>query len=229
VADRLVIFDCDGVLVDSEPISCRVTAEALNKAGVEIDAETVLGRFLGTSTASMLEILEAETGRALPAGFLDDLRLRVLGAFDRELKPVNGVAAAVAALDGPCCVVSSSTPPRIRRSLELTGLYDLFAPHLFSSTMVANGKPAPDLFFLAAERMGFAPADCTVIEDSPAGVQAGRAAGMTVLGFTGGGHARGDHARRLIDAGADTVFAEMADLPALLGVAGAAADQRGRA
>ena len=214
----LVIFDLDGVLVDSEPISSRVTAAALTEAGVEISAADVCDRFLGVSTASMLRTLEAEHGWRLPESFQETLRARILKSFEHELDPVPGVAGLLDALALDRCVASSSHPERIRRSLELTGLLERVAPHLFSATMVSAGKPAPDLFLLAAARMAAEPARCLVIEDSEVGIRAAKAAGMTAYGFTGASHLRPEaYAPRLRAAGADAIFAEMSALARLIG------------
>ena len=214
----LVIFDLDGVLVDSEPISCRVTAAALHDLGIWLSPSEVCDRFLGLSTAAMLEEVAAEHRRCrLPAGFPETLRGRILQAFEHALAPVAGVPAVLDALPIERCVASSSHPERIRRSLELAGLLERLAPHLFSASMVSEGKPAPDLFLLAAARMAAEPARCLVIEDSAAGIRAGKAAGMTVFGFTGGSHVRPEtHAPRLRAAGADAIFAKMTALPGLI-------------
>ncbi|HET8997113.1 MAG TPA: HAD-IA family hydrolase [Acetobacteraceae bacterium] len=212
----LVIFDCDGVLVDSEVLACRIDAACLAEFGIPVTAEQVMDRYVGVSLAGMLADLEARFGRRLPAELADTLRRRTLAAFDAELTAIAGVDAVLASLALPRCVASSSEPARIRHSLTLTGLLQHFEPHVFSATQVANGKPAPDLFLFAAAAMGAGPESCRVIEDSLAGVQAARAAGMTVLGFTGGGHCRPGHAERLRAAGADAVFADMRELPALL-------------
>jgi HAD superfamily hydrolase (TIGR01509 family) len=215
---ELVIFDLDGVLVDSEPISSRVTAAALTEAGIEISAADVCDRFLGVSTASMLRTIEAEHGRRLPESFQETLRAQILNAFEHELEPVPGVPAVLDALAVDRCVASSSHPERIRRSLELAGLLERFAPHLFSATMVSAGKPAPDLFWLAAASMATEPARCLVVEDSEVGIRAAKAAGMTVFGFTGARHVRPKtHGPRLQAAGADAVFAEMPALVELIG------------
>jgi HAD superfamily hydrolase (TIGR01509 family) len=214
----LVIFDLDGVLVDSEPISSRVAAAALREAGVEIAAVEICDRFLGVSTAAMLRVIEAEHGCRLPAAFQETLRARILHAFEHELKPVAGVPTLLGALAADRCVASSSHPEQIRRSLELAGLLEQLAPHLFSTTMVSAGKPAPDLFLFAASSMAAEPARCLVIEDSEVGVRAAKAAAMTAFGFTGASHVRPEsHAPRLQAAGADAIFAEMATLAGLLG------------
>ncbi len=215
---ELVIFDLDGVLVDSEPISARVTAAALREAGIEIPAAEICDRFLGVGTAAMLRVIEAEHRCRLPATFPETLRARILQAFEDELEPVAGVQPLLDALAVDRCVASSSHPERIRRSLELAGLLERLNPHLFSATMVSVGKPAPDLFLLAAARMSADPARCLVVEDSEVGIRAAKAAGMTAFGFTGASHVRPEsHALRLQAAGADAIFAEMPALAGLLG------------
>lgn len=212
----LLIFDCDGVLVDSEVVGCRVEAACLAEYGIAISPEEIMDRYVGVSLAGMLVELERHVGRTLPAGLADTLRQRTSAAFETELTAITGVEAALARLDGPRCVASSSEPARIRHSLSLVGLLRHFEPHLFSATQVARGKPAPDLFLFAATAMGVASDACLVIEDSLAGVQAARAAGMTVFGFAGGSHCRPGHGERLRDVGAALVFSEMHRLPALL-------------
>lgn len=213
----LVLFDCDGVLVDSEGISARCVSDALKQAGYVIDEAEVLERFLGISNPAMCGIIENETGRSLPDGFLDALRRRLLAVSETELHAVDGVVGAVESLTVPVCVASSSHPERIRRYLEITGLDDLLGRNVFSAAMVERGKPAPDLFLLAAERMGAHPHRCVVIEDSEAGVLAGKAAGMTVFGFTGGSHVQAAvHGPKLAAVGADLVFDDLAALPHLL-------------
>jgi HAD superfamily hydrolase (TIGR01509 family) len=213
----LVIFDCDGVLVDSEPISARCVAAALEAAGYEIDESRVLDRFLGLSNQSMCAIVEGEMGCTLPGDFLTCLRRDMLAAFERELGPIEGVAQMLDHLTAPRCVASSSYPERICRSLEITGLKERLAPHLFSATMVARGKPAPDLFLYAAKQMAVAAQACVVVEDSEAGVRAGKAAGMTVIGFAGGSHVTpARHGPKLESAGADVVVDAMTTLAEIL-------------
>lgn len=214
----LVIFDCDGVLIDSEVLASRIDALALAEIGIPITTEEVLARYVGISTATMLADIAARYGVALPEGFAATLQARVLDAFERELATIPGVEAAIDALPHRLCVASSSTPERLRHALALTGLLARFDPHIFSAVQVARGKPAPDLFLFAAERMGVRPERCLVVEDSIAGVRAARAAGMAVLGFTGGGHCGPGHGARLAEAGAAVIFSEMARLPALLGL-----------
>lgn len=212
----LVIFDCDGVLIDSEVIACRVDAECLTEIGIPTTAAFIQEHFIGVSSRTMFEQLEKTHGRTLPGDFPEMLQRRLHAAFDRELEPIAGVADLLPAIGIKVCVASSSHPERLRHTLGLTGLWPHFAPHVFSTTMVRNGKPAPDLFLHAAERMGALPRDCVVIEDSTAGVTAGVAAGMHVFGFAGGSHCTPDHANRLRAAGARVVFDDMRHLPELL-------------
>jgi HAD superfamily hydrolase (TIGR01509 family) len=213
---RLVIFDCDGVLVDSEPIACRVMARELTALGYPLSPDDCQERFTGVSMKTVMARVEADWGHALPAGFEDHLREKDFEAFRAELRPVPGVEEMLARLDIPRCVASSGAPEKIRFTLTVTGLIGAFEPHLFSARMVAHGKPAPDLFLHAAERMATPPEACVVVEDAVAGIEAARAAGMRVLGFAGAGHAGPGYAAMLAAAGADTVFTQMPDLPALL-------------
>lgn len=213
----LVIFDCDGVLVDSEPISLAVTLEVLNAAGCRIDLETGYSQFLGRSLGSVVAWLERERGVVLTEQMLADLRRRLFARFETDLKAMPGVAKAIDALPCPFCVASSSQPDRIRLSLRLAGLLDRFEPRIFSASMVEHGKPAPDLFLHAARSLGVEPADCVVVEDSPAGIAAAKAAGMGVVAFTGGGHAG---PARLGEAVANlhpmAIISDMAQLAAIL-------------
>ena len=207
----LVIFDCDGVLVDSEALSCRCLSEALGRVGIEMSTERALELFLGRSTAAVLDYCRA-AGQPLPATFLPDLALQVRETFQSQLKPIPDVAAVLAELRLPHCVASSSDLERVRFSLELTGLATYFGQRLYTSQMVARGKPAPDLFLHAANLMGAEPRRTLVIEDSSSGVLAAKAAGMKVWGFVGGAHYRLRDAGGLLrQAGADRIFAAMTD------------------
>src|SRR5262245_16297166 len=208
----LIIFDCDGVLVDSEIVSFEVEAGMLAQVGIPLTTHDLLIRFLGTSSASMFATIERENGIKLPPDFAERAAQRTLEAFDRRLRPIPGIAELLADLLGRKCVASSSEPPRIRHSLSLAGILHHFEPHIFKSNQVKRGKPAPDLCLLAAASMGTPPERCLVVEDSVAGVTAARAAGMTVLGFTGGGHCLDGHADKLRAAGANEVLASMPDL-----------------
>jgi HAD superfamily hydrolase (TIGR01509 family) len=187
----LVIFDCDGVLVDSEPIALEVLVDALALKGIVMDAEGAAERFLGRSIASMADVVRQEFGVEIDQEFLRQMREALYARFRRELQPIPGIGRVVAGLKArgiSRCVASSSQRERIELSLAATGLLELFEPSIFSATMVANGKPAPDLFLYAAAAMGTDPSACLVVEDSPAGIIAAKAAGMAVCAFTGGSH-----------------------------------------
>ena len=209
----LLIFDCDGVLVDSEIIAFDVLAQMLAGLGRPMSLSESRGRFMGRRTPEVLAEIEADIGRPIPAD--TGVRMKAL-LFDRlrhELRAVEGVKEAIAHLPWPICVASSSSPERIALSLEVTGLAPLFGTHVFSAEQVAHGKPAPDLFLLAARSMRAAPGETIVIEDSPAGVTAARRAGMGVIGFAGASHADADLSKALHAAGAAVVLTKMADLP----------------
>ena len=214
---ELVVFDCDGVLVDSEPLSIRVLLDMLAEHGVTMDAEAACEAFLGRSLASVCDILSREHGLAVSDTALAGMRRDLNAAICAELQPILGIRQALARLDKPVCVASSSQLERIRLSLDVTGLTSFFHDRVFSATMVANGKPAPDLFLFAARQMHAAPEACMVIEDSPAGISAALAAGMRVLAFTGGSHAQTpSHRDRLAALSPHGVFDDMRALPALL-------------
>jgi HAD superfamily hydrolase (TIGR01509 family) len=212
----LIIFDCDGVLVDSEPIAARVLAGAVRDLGLDLTVDEIIERFTGVSLKTVLAGIEKDLGRPLPDDFADRLRERDTAAFRRELRAIAGIEGAVASLPMARSVASSGSIAKMRLTLGLTGLLTLFEPHLFSSHQVALGKPAPDLFLYAAARMGVDPTRCVVVEDAVAGVRAAAAAGMRCLGFTGGGHCSSAHAARLTAAGADQVFSDMRQLPSLV-------------
>ncbi|MHC1547108.1 HAD family hydrolase [Phyllobacterium sp. K27] len=213
----LVIFDCDGVLVDSEPISIAVLLEMIAKSGVTMSEDDAYDRFLGRSMATISKILHEDYGFAASEADLDEMRTNLYSRFELDLQPIPGIADTLKRLPLPRCVASSSQPERIRLSLRLTGLINLLDPHIFSATMVKNGKPAPDLFLFAAKTMNVDPADCVVIEDSPAGIQAAKAAGMRVFAFTGGTHSRGGRLEStLASLDPDLIFNDMLQLPGLL-------------
>lgn len=224
----LLIFDCDGVLVDSEVISCRAHAQVLSRHGYRITADEVLRRFLGVSDREARLTIEAEIGRKLPDDLEQQVKKATLQFYADDLKAISHVGEAIGAINNlPKCVASSGTPEKIRHGLTCAGLYDQFAPHIFSAVQVKRGKPAPDLFLLAAEAMKAPPGRCVVIEDSVPGVTGARAAGMTVLGFHGGSHCRPDHADMLRQAGAAVTFDDMRLLPALIARASAGRDGAG--
>lgn len=184
----LVIFDCDGVLIDSEIISARMLVDELAGLGVNIDLDYVAHHFLGRSYPTVMKQIRAEFGLDLPPEFEDQYRARLMAAFATGLKIMPHVRPVLEAIDMPFCIATSSSPMRAASSLGLVGLSHLTGSRLFTATMVERGKPAPDLFLLCAARHGADPANCLVIEDSLNGIRAGKAAGMQVWRFTGGGH-----------------------------------------
>ncbi len=213
---ELVIFDCDGVLIDSEAIACRADSACLAELGITMTPEEVMERYLGISAAAMCRDIEQRYGLALPQDFIFTLHNRVAAVFDTELSAMAGVEQLLQRLQHRRCVASSSAPERLRHSLSVTGLLDFFEPHIFSAAQVARGKPAPDLFLFAADAMQVPAGSCIVVEDSVPGVQAAAAAGMQAIGFTGGAHCRAGHAERLRAAGAAAIAADMPGLSALL-------------
>lgn len=209
----LLIFDCDGVLVDSETIANEVLAETLTALGRPMTAAESMRTQIGRALSDILRETSDIVGRRMPDSIGADMNERLFARFRRELRAIDGVANALACLPHRRCLASSSRPERIDLALLVTGLDHLF-DRRFSAVQVAHGKPAPDLFLLAAREMGAEPAGAIVIEDSASGVVGARAAGMRVIGFVGGGHAGPDLARRLSDTGAHRVIAHMRDLPA---------------
>ena len=206
----LVIFDCDGVLVDTERLTVGVEARVLTELGWPHTAEEVVARWMGRSSAAQLADLEDRLGAASTRTFDERTTAELLETFERELTAVEGIVVLLDHLEAagvPTCVASSGTHERMRRTLGITGLYDRFASRIYSATEVEHGKPAPDLFLHAAGRMRAEPSACVVVEDSVYGVRAGVAAGMTVYGFAGGL----TPADELASAGAVT-FQAMADL-----------------
>ena len=208
---RLVIFDCDGVLVDSEPIAIRIDVDMFAELGLTVSEEEVIERFVGRSPEVMGRAVAEQLGHPPPAGWMQRGEERLRRAFAAELGPVDGIRDALERIDIPVCVASSSGHESLRFKLELTGLYERFAGRIFSASEVANGKPAPDLFLHAAARMGAAPGDCVVVEDSRYGVQEGRAAGMEVLAY-----AAGLIPAEALEGPRTIVFDDMRELPRLL-------------
>ncbi|MTI18669.1 HAD family hydrolase [Rhodobacteraceae bacterium RKSG542] len=189
MAYELVIWDCDGCLIDSEYIACKLDAEIYTEAGYPITTDEVCERFIGVREEDVFAIIKQEINRDLrehPA--FDNYASRLNDVFTRELKPIEGVKQVLAQLDVPVCIASGSSPERLQMSLGVTGLLDHFEGKIYSAVEVEKGKPAPDIFLYAASKMGVAPEKCLVIEDSPAGIQGAKAAGMDVFGFTGASH-----------------------------------------
>jgi HAD superfamily hydrolase (TIGR01509 family) len=211
---ELLILDCDGVVVDSEPIATRILAGMLNSLGVSIEAEEVAQRFTGRTFARTLELAAELVGAPLPEDFVPKYRERTFAAMEAELKPVEGIEAALDRIAIRCCIASNGPHAKMRMTLGITSLLPRFEGRLFSSEDVARGKPFPDLFLLAARHFAVMPSACLVIEDSASGVAAAVAAGMSVYGFAGSGNDGS-----LLAAGADRIFNRMSELPSL--VAGA--------
>jgi HAD superfamily hydrolase (TIGR01509 family) len=212
----LVIFDCDGVLVDTELLAAEVEAELLQAQGAAITAADVIARYAGLSDPELRRRVESDFDIGLSDDFTERKTARLNTVFDASLRAVEGMPDLVAGLVRPTCVASSSSLPRIHRCLELTGLLTYFEPNVFSASMVAHGKPAPDLFLHAASQMRTAPARTLVIEDTAFGVAGGVAAGMTVIGFTGGAHCTPETKDALRRAGASDVVSDAAELGELL-------------
>lgn len=212
-----VIFDCDGVLIDSEIIACRVAAEFYTQAGYPISTADYIRRFAGRTEEQNAADILAETGLNI-SGKIDSIDKSTArdAAFKAELKAIQGVDIALHTLKLPKAIASGSSLRRLGVSLGLTELQHHFAPHIYSAEQVPNGKPAPDVFLLAAERLVVPPKNCLVVGDSHHDITGGLAAGMMVYGFTGASHATPELTQRLLDHGAHTVFSRMELLPALV-------------
>lgn len=211
VGVELVIFDCDGILVDSERLSLDITVQVLNDFGLDLTREQAIERFVGSTDGSIEATIEERIGRELLAPERHEIRARYREAYEQRLEPVPGVPEMLPEISPPMCVASGSRPEILRRKLEICGLFSYFDGHLFSASQVAAGKPAPDLFLFAAAAMGVAPERCIVVEDSVFGVAAARAAGMRTLAYGGGLIA----ARELAGPGTVT-FDDMRRLPRLI-------------
>lgn len=220
MAFEAILFDCDGVLVDSEIIYVEVEREHLARIGLHYDLDEYMNRFQGLGSADFWAALDRDhraIGKGpLPESFGPELDAATMDRIDRELSEIAGIKQLLEAHDGPRAVASSSRLHRLVHKLQHTGLYDYFEPHIYSGEQVSNGKPAPDLFLLAAEKLGVDPAATLVVEDSSNGVKAGLAAGMTVWGFVGGGHSHDGHAGQLLEAGAHKVVESHGNMAELL-------------
>lgn len=208
---ELVIFDCDGVLVDSEILCHQVLMQMIAEHGVVLTLEEALGHFMGTSNESCLAAVAAVVGRPMPENFMAQFAERTIAAFGESLMPVAGIEQVLQSLLLPFCVASNGPRDKMRFTLGHTGLLPHFDGRMFSAQDVQRPKPAPDLFLHAARSCGVDASKCVVVEDSPTGVKAARAAGMTVIGYAAMGHAD-----KLLTAGAHAVFRAMEDLPSLL-------------
>jgi HAD superfamily hydrolase (TIGR01509 family) len=214
----LLVFDCDGVIVDSEIIAAAVDAEFLSEVGYTISPAEVNRRFAGLTTREIAAIVEGETGRPLPDEFFDRVRVEIDLRLASDLKPMPGVHDVLDRLDGPRCLASNPSSERLSISLKKTLLYDRFTPYIYSAVEVGTRepKPSPNVYRYAIAQFDVAPREALVIEDSFPGVTAARLAGARVIGFTGGSHTFAGHADLLTEAGAETVIRRLAELPAVV-------------
>jgi len=216
----LVIFDCDGVLIDSEILVCDITGQELRRLGYQITLDEVIDRYAGRPEAAMIAEIELDWGRPVPESFFQAMRQRVEQAYATELRVMPGIVDLLGRLPVDFCVASSSYPAKLALGLRSVGLYDRFAPNIVSASFVHHGKPAPDIFVFASGWMHRAVQECLVIEDSVPGVRAAVSAGMRVIGFVGGRHCPPPHRERLLAAGAQSVIGSFDELDPLLLPAG---------
>ena len=215
-AIKCIIFDCDGVLVDSEVISARILIDELALEGIEIDFAHFQKNFLGRGFAKVAADIRATSGHVISADFESRYRSKLMDAFTKDLRPIPGIFEVLNRLSLPCCVATSSSPARVEHSLKLTGLERRFGGNVFTSSRVKNGKPAPDLFLFAAAQMGMSPSDCLIIEDSETGLVAANNAHIPVWHFTGGSHLKGDESPYLSRTPKITAFDNWAIFPEML-------------
>jgi len=188
VKSNLVIFDCDGVLIDSEVLSMQVWQQLLARFDIAISIEYFVDNFLGKSMQHVEYQIQHDFGLTVTQEITDQFHTRLNQSFSENLRPTLGIEALLSKLNVPYCLATSSSPERTAHALSCTGLSPYFSNNLFTRSLVKRGKPAPDLFLYAAEKMGFTPKQCIVIEDSAAGIEAGLAANMQVIHYTGGSH-----------------------------------------
>ncbi len=212
----LIIYDCDGTLIDTETLYGEANLAAVRKLGLDWTMDDYVDNLVGRPWADGLKVIAAAYGKPLPDDFEAGIEEAVAWRLANDLRALPGVVEAVTAIEGPRCVASSTSLVPLRRNLGTAGLIDLFDPHVFSASQVARGKPHPDVFLFAAETMGARPERCVVIEDSAPGVLAARAAGMCVVGFTGSAHDRPRIAARLREAGAAIIIDHMDEWPAVV-------------
>lgn len=182
---KCILFDCDGVLVDSESISAKVFREMALEMGCTLSFETILKQITGTSMQENIDFLEMRTGKKLPANFEKEYRKRTYKRFQQELKPVDGIHSLLGKIKVPVGVASSGPVEKIIQNLKITGLYEFFADHIFSCYEIGSWKPDPGIYLHAAKSMGFLPGECVVVEDSEAGVKAALAGGFDVFALNG--------------------------------------------
>lgn len=208
---KLIIFDCDGVLVDSERLTNQVFVDMLAILGINITLQDVMDNYVGIPLQDGIAMLEERYQFKLPEDFIVQFNQQSMSLLERDLQPVLGIKEVVAKLQAPFCVASNSRTEKVRAMLKITGLFDRFNGKIFTASQVKRPKPAPDVYLYAASAFDVSPADCLVIEDTSIGVSAAMAAGMTVFGY-----AAQTSAARLLDAGAHAVFADMKNLPILI-------------
>lgn len=212
-----IIFDFDGVIADSEVLANIVLADTVTELGVATTLQDCYRDYMGKRFHEVLAVIESKVGRSLPAEFAEEFQRRTLETFRARLQPVAGAREFIAAFaDVPQCIASSSSPDRLAVCLEVLGLDGFFTGRVFSVSMVARGKPHPDVFLHAAAAIGVPPGRCIVIEDSAGGVVAGRAAGATVIGLLAGGHVQDGHGATLAAAGAHYVVGSFRDAEAVV-------------
>jgi HAD superfamily hydrolase (TIGR01509 family) len=217
MAIKGIIYDFDGVIADSEVLANLVLAEAVSSLGLPTTLEDSITRYMGKRWGEVVAAVEAGTGQRLPEAFLAELKRATLARFREALQPVPGVMEFITRYPAPPrCIASSSSVERLEVCIDVLALRHHFPDAVFSADLVPHGKPHPDIFLYAADRIGVAPEDCLVIEDSPNGVRAGVAAGMCVVGLCAGGHVRAGHAERLREAGAEHIFDRWPDVVAFL-------------
>lgn len=212
----LLVLDCDGVLIDSEVLASTTSSECLATCGIDMSPAEVRRRYTGKSLPAWTADVQALHGVRLPEDFSGMLTARMRRRFELDLQAMPGMADLLDSLPMPRCVASGSSPERLQHSLTLAGLHGRLAPHIFSVAQVTRGKPAPDLFLFAAATMGAPPERCVVVEDSVAGIQAARAAGMHAIGFYGGSHCDAGHAALLEGSGAHVTCGTAQELAELL-------------
>ena len=212
----LLIFDCDGVLIDSEILVCDITGQELRRLGYSITLDEVIDRFAGRPEAEMVAEIELDWGRPIPASYFQSMRQRVEEAYATELRIMPGIVDLLGRVPIDVCVASSSYPAKLALGLRSVGLYDRFAPNIVSASFVQHGKPAPDIFIYASGWMHRTTQNCLVIEDSVHGVRAAVSAGMRVIGFVGGQHCRPVQRERLLAAGAESVIGSFDEFDQLL-------------
>ncbi|MBX2838916.1 MAG: HAD family phosphatase [Gammaproteobacteria bacterium] len=217
---KLIIFDCDGVLVDSEALLVELEMAFLEQHGLSFTIDSYIDQFMGIPVKDWISnttaLLVEKTGGPLSDDFFSPLESAITRKLKEDLRPIEGALEAIKALNCNKCVASSSSINSLNNKLTHTGLYDVFSPHIFSTQLVEKGKPSPDLFLHAASKLETSPGDCVVIEDSANGVTAGKRAGMKVIGFTGGGHCPPGHGNSLLSSGADLIAKDFSDLVSLL-------------